>query len=206
MMPQEISVVQSDKDWKLWRLEGVGASDTPIILGLSKYSTRKKLLMTKAKRIIDETKNIVLDKGHHAEKIQREVLKANLSLKLFKDVKIEAPVLEHPKYKWIRASLDGWVEGAEDEPYAWEHKLTGKDKLRLLRNGACPDDFYAQAQHQMFVSGCKKVILQGTLLGAKLKVSFKETALIEIKRDEEFIKYLFKEIKKFWEEVLDIRE
>lgn len=60
--------------------------------------------------------------------------------------------LVHPKYAFIKASLDGLCEA---ENYLVEFKAPGRTDLELAKMNKIPDKYYAQVQWQLIVSGCK---------------------------------------------------
>lgn len=201
------TLIQNDTQWLSWRTDGIGASDSPIILGYSNYSTRKKLLVEKVKKIVNKSSNPVANLGHVAEKVQREIFASKFFGHPFEKVEISCPVVEHPVEKWLRASIDGMFVSKE-KTIIWEHKMTGRKKFDLIKNGNCPDDFYVQTQHQMYVTGKGSVVIQCTLFDPKtFKASYKDTCYVKVDRDPVFIKDIwYPEVKKFWNEVLDGRK
>ena len=204
------TIIQNDADWLKWRCDGIGGSDVPIIMGLSSYSTRKKLLMEKAKRLWKEQEyNYILELGHRAEEHQRKLLTVNSGV-LFEDKVVDNPVIESKVYPWLRASLDGYVprllNNVVGTPYIWEHKLVGRKKYEKIQDGICPDDFFVQIQHQLFVSATRRCLLQATLLDKGQRVNYKETAYLMIEKDIKQCKKQFDILKSFWNEVLALRE
>lgn len=65
------------KEWLEWRKLGLGASDAPVVMGVSPWKTRHQLWLEKTGQKVDEpTNQYILDKGHAMEPKARALLKS----------------------------------------------------------------------------------------------------------------------------------
>lgn len=150
--------IQGTAEWLKWRAEGVGASESPIIMGKSRFKTKLELYHQKVNPSAPEenpTPNFIFEKGHRLEEIARKVLE----LETFQSW---APkILEHEQMPRIRCSLDGMNE-AEDA--IWECKFMGKDKYEALVNySQVPAEYYDQLMHQVLVTDAKEIWFTGII-------------------------------------------
>lgn len=136
------------KAWMQWRSKGIGASDTPIILGVSPWKTRKELWEEKTGLVKKEYKsNWAIDRGNRLEPLARTHYELM--------VNFDSPpcFVQHYKYSFIRASLDGFNKSHD---IILEIKCPGKKDHENAMNGLVPMKYYPQIQHQLFVTGSKK--------------------------------------------------
>jgi len=163
------------ENWHEWRKAGLGASDAPVVMNVSPYKTRFQLWEEKLGLSEHKMNEYMANKGHEMEIVARQKYES-----LYKK---EMPVFfcEHPDFPFVRASLDGY-----DGETILEIKYVGKDDY-----GKIPDRYYPQLQHQLLASGSDVVHYCG-FNGTDIHV-------IEIRRDEEYIRKLLEELKKFWD-------
>ena len=204
------NIIQNDEEWLKWRFEGLGGSDAPVYISInnfnfSKYQTRKGLLKEKIHRKAKKNNNsFITSLGHRTEVFAREITKCMLSFREWRDINLNPVCAENETHPFMRASLDGY---SEEINLPWECKLVGKDKFKKISEGACPDDFFCQTQHQMFVTEQKEILLTAVWLqfgeGRKPIINYKNISHIIIKRDDKFIKNtLVPQALDFWLEVV----
>ena len=88
------------------RHEGLGASDSAIIMGYSSYKTPYQLYLEKIGDI--ESDNEVNEQQYWGNEIEPLILRR---FALENDVKVTTPdTVYHPDYPFIFANLDGWIE------------------------------------------------------------------------------------------------
>lgn len=139
---------QNSSAWMEWRRQGIGASDAPIIMGVSPYTTRYGLWLEKSGLApAREEPNFIQEKGHEAEKRARAAYEAQHG---FVTMAPTLCVLE--SLPFIRASLDGW-----DGKTVLEIKLASKDDHKGILEGRVPDRYWPQVQHQLMVTGAEEV-------------------------------------------------
>lgn len=187
---QIVELDQNSEAWLEWRKAGIGASEAPVVEGISPYRTIRDLFLEKkgVPRIEDEDKSYIFSLGHKTEGLIR---------KEFQDLmKVEMnPIcLVHPEFGYIRASLDGF----DPKFGVLEAKLVGQDVLKNARNGVIPKHHYSQMQHQMETAGCD--ISQYFAHDGK-----KSGVLVEVKADKEYIKRLLDLEHNFWRDVQENR-
>lgn len=129
---------QGSKSWLEWRNAGIGASDTPIILGLSPYKTCFQLWQEKTGLV--KPSDITLYAKAKGGEVEAQ-LRARYSLDSAKN--FEPVLAEMDDNKFIKASLDGYADGE-----AIEIKFVGKEKYE---SDTIPETHYWQMQHQMLV-------------------------------------------------------
>jgi len=178
---------QNTPEWHAWRNAGLGGSDAPIVTGESPYRTPLQLYREKIGEPIvsDEDGNdFIFSKGHQTEGLIR---------KQFQDltgVEMQPLCLVHPQFEHLRASLDGF----DPKLGVLEAKLVGQVALEQAREGIIPSHHRTQIQHQLAVSECD--VAQWFGHDGK-----KNGVLVEVRRDEEFIKHLLDLEHEFWERV-----
>lgn len=91
------------------RHQGIGASDTPIIMGYSSYKTPYQLYLEKTGGMQPDEE--VNEQQYWGNEIEPLIIKR---FSLENDVKVSFPdTVYHPQYPFIFANLDGWID-AED--------------------------------------------------------------------------------------------
>lgn len=140
---------QGSNEWLEWRKQGIGASETAVLLGLDPYGkTPYKLWKEKlgAKAEDSESAPGLFQRGHETEAMVRA------TIELETGVDYPPALFEHPEYPFIRASLDGWADKdaaqAAGLPRGLEVKMVGKDAMAL----PIPPHHQVQMQHQMLVT------------------------------------------------------
>jgi putative phage-type endonuclease len=177
---------QKSNDWYAWRNAGLGASDAPIVMGVSPWTTPHQLWEYKTGKAARSEGNWATKRGNEMEPRAR----AHLELKVNLD--FPAILVEHPEFTFMRASLDGYNAANK---IVLEIKCPGKEDHENAMNGIVPEKYYPQLQHQLFVTGAEK----------NYYYSYSEDAnknatgyLIEVLPDKEYMKLLFKKMCEFW--------
>ena len=142
-------LIQGSADWHAFRLDHDGASESPAMLGLSRYVTRNELLAQKSSGIakeVDGGTQSLFDAGHAAEAAARPLAEEIIADELF-------PVTY--SYGHLSASCDGLTM---DGSTAFEHKLYRADLAAAVMRRELPDEYMAQCQQIMLVTGAEKVL------------------------------------------------
>jgi len=152
---------QGTKEWLENRLNGIGSSDAPIVMGKSLYKTKLKLWDEKFNKIIDNEGNqFIFEKGHRIEAWARPGLEFQTGLSW------RPALFEHPNFSFIRASLDGWNSEVRE---FWECKFMGAELWETLSDETktvterIPPQYYDQIMHQFFTTGAKRARLTGVM-------------------------------------------
>lgn len=130
-------------EWLEWRLNGIGSSDAPVLMGHYDYCTPFQLWEEKARKVQKEDKiNWAMNKGNEFEPIARAKYELQTSLSM------PAGRFEHYEFQFLRATMDGYNVGLKK---GIEIKYVGKEFK------AIPDKHKAQMQHQFLVTGAKEI-------------------------------------------------
>lgn len=180
-----VDLKQNTPEWLAWRLEGIGASDAPILLGVSKYKTAWELWAEKVGivPINPDSQAFQMAKGHEEES------KARAYYELMNDLDCPATCGEDEQYPFLKASLDGYNA---KEAFGLEIKYVGKDAMGTEILPA----HWIQVQHQIMVFNLKDVVF---LRANSSVTNIPKKDLIE--RDDKFIAYLLDRECEFWEMV-----
>jgi putative phage-type endonuclease len=133
------------EEWLKVRRLGVGGSDAPAVLGLSKWKTPLEVYLEKIGETPDGPITSSMEWGIRLEKIVREAY----SDKTGRAVTLPNKILVHPVHKWMFANLDGITDDhriLECKTSAFEKDWgePGTDEIPL--------HYLIQVQHQMAVT------------------------------------------------------
>ena len=181
-----IDLKQNTKKWLDFRHNHIGASDANIILGLSRYCTRSKLLEIKRNKSTDDITSYAAALGHKIEEKKRPAVAFEFNLDL------KPMVLRHIKMP-ISCSLDGY-DLKKNIP--WEHKLLGKEDYDNSKLNIFPAHYKPQAQQQLFITKAEYLLFSITNWH-----NHNETIHLKVFPDFEYQNILMKEIGKFYSEI-----
>lgn len=173
---------QRTKDWLEVRRKHIGASEAPIIMGVSPWKTPVELWEEKQQMVKDTPINPAMKRGIEMEPVARAAYIKYTSINM------EPHVLFHPTNKWMMASLDGISENGE---HVVEIKVAGKADHEEAKYKRIPKKYYPQLQHQMEVAGITSMHY--------FSWNEKSFHLVEVEKDEEYIKNMCEKEKKFWD-------
>jgi len=124
---------QNTPEWLAWRRTGIGASDTPKILGLSTHGDMLDVFIEKVYGVENED-TYILNKGHEIE----EQVRANYQItgdgdfpkacrqKKVVPTKNQRIIESIDDKEWLLASADGWNE---EKRIGLEIKYTGEENM-----------------------------------------------------------------------------
>jgi putative phage-type endonuclease len=135
---------QNTPAWLEARKTAIGASDAPIILGISPWSTPNQLWHRKKGLIPEQEMSSGMSRGHRLEEEARQWFEKRSGLLMFPAVKL------HKEHKYLMASLDGITM---EEDAIVEIKCPKSEIHEMAKNGKLPDYYMAQVQHQLLVTG-----------------------------------------------------
>ena len=174
-----VTLDQKSDEWKQWRLKGIGASEAPIILGLSPYCKPYRLWQEKTGQLEPKPFNSFLE-----ERAQRIENAARATLEMKVGVNYPAVCLQSTEHDWLKTSLDGYNA---DMNSVMEAKYVGAGK----ENGKIPAHHWVQMQHQMAITGSPDVVYMRSSDG----VTFYD---LVVSRDDTYIKMMLDEEESFW--------
>jgi putative phage-type endonuclease len=174
-------IEQNTQEWLEMRKNHIGASDAPIVMGISPYKTPYRLWQEKLGIIEPEPENVAQAEGKRKEPIARKVLEEELQMPLF------PKVLTHRQRSWMMASLDAI---SFDERTVAEIKCPGKEDHEIAVCGHVPEKYFPQLQHQIEV--CE--------LDYAYYFSFDggKGVVVKVFRDEKYIKEMIAAEEKFF--------
>lgn len=139
---------QRSTEWLEMRKNKIGASDAPIIMGLSPWLTPYQLWEQKVGLQGAQAETGAMRRGIEMEDQARDCFERMTALTVFPQVMI------HPDYDWMMASLDGMDI---EQNHIVEIKCAGREDHQLAKSGKVPEKYYPQLQHQLEVTGLDMV-------------------------------------------------
>jgi len=179
-------IQQNTQEWLDLRKNHIGASDAPIILGQSPWKTSFQLWEEKLGLRPSPQMNAAMMRGHELEPIARQAYND------YTGNCAEPEVVFHPEHKWMMASLDGI---SLDRSVIVEIKCPGQKDHDVAGSGKIPDKYYAQLQHQLATINLNLLHYFSYRDG--------EFHLVEVERDDKFIKKMLAKEGKFWQQLQD---
>lgn len=181
----------SHEEWLRYRRMGIGGSDAAVLLGISKWKSELELFLEKTGQSEDlEVDNEAMQWGRIMEPVIRNHFQ-NVTGK--KVVEVHA-ILQHEKYPYMIADIDGLTEDDEGNPAILEIK-TASEYKRAEWEEDIPPYYMTQICHYLFVTGLEKAYV-AVLIGGN---TFK---LYEVDADKELEEMLFSVETEFWNKVL----
>lgn len=176
---QIINVEQGSSEWLALRKTKITATDANVIMKASPWNSPSELYKEKIgeKEPIRPNKRM-LD-GLTLEPIARDLFNLKTGFKMKPTVMVK---------DWMMASLDGFDSGTGN---ILEIKCPGEKDHSIAISGKVPDHYYAQLQHQMYI----------TDTGMAYYFSFDgiDGVTVEVKRDSAYIEKMLEEERKFYE-------
>jgi putative phage-type endonuclease len=169
------------KEFVASRKNYIGASDAPALMGVSPWKSKYQLWEDKLGLAPEQEDNWAMKRGRDLEPLACE------TYMLHTGNIVEPKMVIHPEIPYMMANFDGI---SEDHSVAVEIKCPGEKDHSVAKQGIVPEKYMPQLQHQMEVVGLEKLHYFSYRDG--------DTALIEVKRDESYIKKLLVEERKFW--------
>ena len=181
-MNKDKRFIQGTPEWLEFRRNGVFASDVPIIMGVSPWTTPLELYWMKVEGIeLDETP--AMKRGKDLEPIARrwfEMIVGSF---------VNPAVITRKDFTWMGASLDG----INDKGILVEIKCPGKEDHEVALGNTIPLKYYPQLQYQMFVCDLQKMYYVSYLPGHD-----KPCALVEVERSSSYEKEMLAKVKSFY--------
>lgn len=193
---KKVDLVQNSTEWEEYRKTGLGASDFPVIMGVSPYSTRLALYSEKIGEPVEKkSNNFIMSLGHKFEPQVRARLEIETS------IEFDPEVVEMEDFPWLRASLDAC--SFEHGIFA-EIKYMGKKNFDLVKATNEPLEHHMpQVQGQFMVTGFEKGLYIPYTLN-KEKTDIEDFLYVEVSVNKNYIeRHLFPELKRFWDCVVN---
>jgi len=181
-----IDLVQGTESWKAFRRGKITATDIPILMMESPYSTPLQLFNRKKGYILDQETTPQMQRGSLMEDFARS------KFEYATGVKVKPDVVVSKEYPWLMASLDGI---SVDNKVVVEIKSPGhKDHSEAIMNKV-PVKYFGQLQCQMV---CAQV-------DSMYYCSFdgNEIWYFRVFRNEDYIKVMLKKGKEFYDRMMN---
>lgn len=177
----------SREEWLQWRHRGIGSSDAPVAVGVSRYQSPLALWLEKTgkKPPEDLSSKEAVFWGTVLEPLVAQVYAERTGHK----VRRVNAVLQHPEYPFMLANLDRIVEGGG----VLEIKTAGLRSQGQWEEGV-PLAYQVQVLHQLAVTG-------KTWADVAVLIGGQEFRVYQIVRDEARIAALIEQEKAFWAHV-----
>jgi putative phage-type endonuclease len=178
---------QNTKEWFAVRKKHIGASDAPVIAGVSPWKTPYQLWLEKvSSNYVAQEENEAMRKGKIMEEEARQVFNRETGLTMLPKVAFS------DIHSFMMASLDGYDSISNT---ALEIKCPGRIDHQKAMDGVIPSKYMPQLQHQMIVMNLEMIYY--------FSYDRNSSKIIEVERDDSFCKSLISEEQKFWQCVLD---
>jgi len=186
-MDQPLSQLQIDDVWD--RKDGLGGSDSPIVLNVSPFKTRKQLWQEKLGLVEQEEEKPIMKRGHYMEDKVADMYEGLTGLKTRKVLQR----IIHPKYPFLFAHVDRVIEGDKRGPGVLEVKCPGSMVARKCDRDGMQEYYIIQIQHYLGVTGYK--------WGVIVVLDYDNWKIVpyEAQPDKDLINIIFNEDIKFWE-------
>jgi putative phage-type endonuclease len=180
-------LVQGSPEWRAFRKTKIGASDAAAIMGVSPYKSAYALWEEKLGLRDEPAANPAMKRGTSLEDDARKEFERSTQ-------HICVPqVVQHPEYEWAIASLDGLSFCGK---IFIEIKCLSSEKHEAALRGEYPEEYIPQLQHQWMclpdAEECYYVSYHPAFPEGK------RLAVIEILRDDKYIKKLLEKEAAFW--------
>ena len=173
---------QQSEEWLKMRKNKVGASDAPVIMGVSPWKTPYQLWLEKVSSHIQDQKSEAMQRGLDLEEEARSTFEQMTGLTVI------PLVVLHDEYDWMMASLDG----IDIEKKAIvELKCPNKIDHQMAVSGKIPEKYFPQLQHQIAVCKVDKAYY--------FSYNGREGAIVQIYRDDKYIKQLIEKERHFYD-------
>lgn len=179
---------QRTPEWHEWRRNHIGASDSPVIMGVSPWKDVKQLYIEKTNCLeIPDSSNSAMQRGIDLEPHCLSIFEAETGYLM------NPKVLVHPRITFMAASLDGLEL---DHKCAVEIKCVGKKDHLLAVDGQIPDKYIPQLQHQIEVAGLDKIYYMSYANDNDYKI-------LEVYKDVEYTQKMLQKEAEFWKCVVE---
>jgi len=185
---KEVDIEQGTSLWHQWRKEGIGASDAPIIMGVSPWMDLNKLIQIKIGKAEQNFTSYPMHRGKLLEPTARELYIEQVSIDVY------PACLQSLEYEWMRASVDGICI---ENNCVVEIKCPGSEDHSLAIRGKIPKHYYPQLQHILAVTGFSDIDYW----------SYRDDMgiLLNVPRDDDYIIELVTRENKVWKDIISKR-
>lgn len=179
---KKLNIEQGSAEWMALRNNKIGASDAPVITGVSPWKTPYQLWNEKM-GLVEKKDLYIKNEAMKVEIMARQKFIEEKGIEIFPAVAL------HDSIPFMMASFDGLSKCGK---IVLEIKLADKDDHEKAMDGIVPEKYYPQLQQQAKVSETDSVFY----LSWKNEKSYK---ILEIERNDRYIKDMIQKEEAFWE-------
>lgn len=184
-----VQLEQGTQEWLEWRKGLITASDVPIIMGVSPYSTARELWERRKGLLAEVQDNPGMRRGRELEPVARDLAEKSI------DGFFQPACCQSDEYPFMGASLDGLALGTGD---VLEAKCPSEDDHLIAMNGNVPSKYLPQVQAQAIATGCNKLYYASYRPGAKQEFVLLNLSGAELRLQADQSK-LVERVRVFWE-------
>lgn len=150
----------TNEEWLQMRRKGIGGSDCAAIMGVSPWRTAKELYWDKTgqKDVVQEEENwVAKEVGHRLEELVAQIFRKRTGFEPY----VVRKMFFHPKYPWMLADIDAFVQLPNGKIYIVEIKtcsINALDKWGEKNSNTIPYHYELQGRHYMAVTNTDGVI------------------------------------------------
>lgn len=141
-----VPIKQRSEEWLEWRLNGIGSSDIPAILGESPWATPYEVWLIKTRKKNEGPPTVPMIKGIILEPEARKAYIKKTG------INVKPCCLQSLQKPWMRASLDGL---SLDGKIVLEIKIPGRKDHDIAKNGKIPSKYIPQCDYLLAISGAE---------------------------------------------------
>lgn len=188
-----IELEQGTNEWHTFRSSHIGASDAPIISGVSPWTTRLELFLMKTGFLDNPVITSKMQRGHDLEPEARHLLIQQTNT-------VYSPVvLESLEHNFISCSLDGL---SNDRVSICEIKCPNAKTHQDAIDGLTPDYYYIQMQHALMVTGAAYC----WYFSYRPEHKTQKTAMIKILPNTDLMADLIQDELDFWDKIVNLEQ
>ena len=181
------AILNDREEWLKLRKNYLGASDAPVVCGVSPWTTPFQLWQEKLGLLPEREDNWNMRRGRLQEEEARQLYEKKTGTLM------NPEMVFHPTKKFMMATLDGLSLNGD---IAVEIKCPGGADHETAKKGKVPEKYYPQLQHQLACIDINQLHYFSYRDG--------EGILVEVGRDEKFLDELYQNEEKFWNKVLHL--
>jgi putative phage-type endonuclease len=183
-------LVVGSPEWLAERRTGLGGTDLPKILGVSRFGGPMDVFMEKQGLTAPLIQTEAMEWGNLLE----DPVARKYAAKTGRKVRHAADFLRHPDFPFLYANLDRWSDKPGTPRRVLEVKTSGEFAAKDFGEEGTdqvPPDYLLQAMHYLSVTG-KDIADLAVLIGGQ------KHRIYTIERDDELIRGMLEVAEKFW--------
>ena len=185
-----VELEQGSPEWHEWRSDGIGATNAKVAMGKHGKGFNRLLRVKAGLEEESDYQNVAMILGSELEPEARTKYIARTG------TMVKPVCVQSTKHKWLRASLDGLTE---DHSGVVEIKCGARVYEIVDETASIPDYYCAQTQHILAVTGLWSLDFWCHWPGSP-------DLLVNVLRDDDYIKNLLEKEADFWHMVLALRK